>query len=690
VFGVQKNRLAATVAVLIAVVVVAAILSAGGYASPVLTLQTDDATIKFSRLGYEALFTPGNLHDIEIVMSKAEWVGMLRDMREYAASDPAGRPLSGNYRRATFIYRGPAGDAVIEEVGFRPKGHFSRPYPQDLYGYGDFNRAHFKIKFNLAFDEVEGTPEYEDRNQRRFAKLRELELRMPIHNADTGAWDASQIRELYAYDLMRQAGTNTSRTGAARVTITIDGEPHYFGIYTLIEPIDKSFLTKRYGSGANDGNLYKCLWGDSGPANLGPIDDPSNFKHLLARDPRIIGVKDWRSHYRPTYDLKTNTEFPDHTVLLDFVRNLDELDGAALKEYLGATFEVDRFIRYLAMNFLVGKWDDYWAIGNNYYLYFNNDGKIELYSVDYDMAFGDGFALFDTANVGIYDWGNRNLDLLRVIAPNLPPEVAESASFHYPLAEKILDIPEYREAYESYLKEFITPANRLFLFSEFERAYNQAYAAYAPYLDNDTDEGEEMYISDVVRDYYRDKTLSVIEQLGLDRTDFEIPAPSVSAGKVQTRQSSDDARTEVPATGDASGWTEVVNHSARFSLHHPANWQDTTNTQPYEAVAPSQTSGVFVSLWVTPAESEFPAAIQRTLTEGPVEILASGAVTLDDGTEAETAEFTATIVGYPMHIYSVGVRQGIMWLVVNVWNIDQYGEFDGDLFERIAHSLRIN
>ena len=196
-------------------------------------------------------------------------------------------------------------------------------------------------------------------------------------------------------------------------------------------------------------------------------------------------------------------------------------------EYLESTFEVDRFIRYLAMNFLIGKWDDYWAIGNNYYLYFNNDGKIELYSVDYDMAFGDGFALFDTANVGIYDWGNRNLDLLKVIAPNLPPAVAEFASFDCPLAEKILDIPEYREAYEFYLREFITPANRLFLFSEFEREFNQAYAAYAPYLDNDMSQGTEMYINDRVRRYYHDKTLSVIEQLGL-RTD--ISAPSLQLG----------------------------------------------------------------------------------------------------------------------------------------------------------------
>ncbi len=258
------------------------------------------------------------------------------------------------------------------------------------------------------FDQKEGTPEWEDRNQRRFAKLRELELRMNTPNAETGAWDTSQMRELYGYEMMRRAGVNASRVGSARLWVTIGEEKHYFGIYTLIEVPDKSFLTKRYGSGANDGNLYKCQWGASGPANLGRIDDPNNYEHPLAADPRIVGVKNWQTHYRPTYDLKTNTDVPDHTEFLQFVRNLNTLSGEALKEYLDARFEVDRFLRYLAINVLIGRWDDYWSIGSNYYLYFNNEGKIEHFPTDFDISLGEGFAPFDTLHIGIYDWGNHS------------------------------------------------------------------------------------------------------------------------------------------------------------------------------------------------------------------------------------------------------------------------------------------
>jgi len=67
--------------------------------------QTDADTIKYSRQGYEALFTVGTLLDIEIVISTEEWLGLLQDMVDYARDDTGGRPMTGNYRSATFVYR---------------------------------------------------------------------------------------------------------------------------------------------------------------------------------------------------------------------------------------------------------------------------------------------------------------------------------------------------------------------------------------------------------------------------------------------------------------------------------------------------------------------------------------------------------------------------------------------------------
>lgn len=521
-FRLGRSTSRAVMKFVLILVTVAVMLSSTGCDVGQVRSQNTADIIKYSRYGYETLFTVGILHDIEIVISDAEWDGLLQDMVDYAADDYRSRPLTGNYRSATFIYKGPAGDAVIEEVGFRTKGHLNRPYPQDESG--NLHRSHFKIKFNKVFDQEEGTTEWENRNQRRFAKLRELELRMNTNYAAGGNWDTSQMRELYSYELMRRAGVKTSRVGSARLWITIGEEKHYFGIYTLIEPVDKSFLTKRYGSDANDGNLYKCNWGHSGPANLGPIDDPEGFEHPLASDPRIVGVKDWQSHYRPTYDLKTNTDQPDHTVFLGFVWNLNTLSGEALKGYLDTNFEVDRFLRCLAMSVLIGKWDDYWSIGNNYYLYFNNDGKIEFYPTDFDMVYGESYALFDTSSIGIYEWGNHTREMLEIDMPHKTKDwLDQSADVDYPLVEKMFEIDEYRLKYEYYLAQFMKPENKLFVFSEYERTFNQLYALYSPYLDNEMNEGESMYISDTARRYFRDRTLSIVEELGLNEADYDIP-----------------------------------------------------------------------------------------------------------------------------------------------------------------------
>ena len=673
------------------VIVVGMVL--GGCDGSQVRPQTDADTIKNSRQGYEALFTVGALHDIEIVISTEEWLGLIRDMADYARDDTGGRPMTGSYRSATFVYRGPAGDAIIGEVGFRTKGHVNRPYPQDpkvlalpdLHDLFDLHRAHFKIKFNEVFEQEEETPEWEDRNQRRFAKLRELELRMNSHNIPAnGDWNESQIQEIYSYELMRRAGVNACRVGSARLWITIGEEKHYFGVYALIEPVDKSFLTKRYGSGANDGNLYKCLWGNSGPANLGPIDDPDNFEHPLASNPNIVGVKDWQDHYRPTYDLKTNTEQPDHTVLLDFISNLNTLNGEELKEYLDTNFEVDRFLRYLAVNVLLGRWDDYWSIGNNYYLYFNNDGKIEHYPVDFDMALGEGWSLFDVANASVYSWGNRDRELLEIIYPNMSQEKVEeyAADIDYPLVEKILEIDEYRQTYEHYLAEFMKPANKLFTFSEYESTFKRLYTLYSPHLDNEMDEGEEMYISNNIRMYFRNRTLSIIEELGLNEADYDVP------------DDIDDGGGEVlPAfthTGELSFTaTEYTHHEPGFSLQHPASWTDSTKTELYEAISPSRTTGLFVSSWTSRASSLVGAVI-ATLREGPVRIIASGETTLADGAPAEIVEYTAILGGTEVHCYSIGLLTGSRWLTVNLWNIDQYSRFDRRLLEEIAHTLRLN
>jgi len=135
---------------------------------------------------------------------------------------------------------------------------------------------------------------------------------------------------------------------------------------------------------------------------------------------------------------------------------------------------------------------------------------------------------------------------------------------------------------------------------------------------------------------------------------------------------------------------EVKNARYGFSLKHPAGWTNTTMTQLYEAIAPSQTSGLFVSALDFGWEERFYVVLSVVLIEGPVEVLALGDTVLADGSVAAIAEYYATIAGSLKHCYSLGVRKGAQWITVNLWNIDQYGPFQRELFEEIAHTLRFD
>ena len=458
---------------------------------------------------YEALFKHGILHDIEIVISQQEWDGLIADMNEYIKT--------GRYRKAIFKYKGPMGNEIIENVGFRVKGNISRVIPQDKNN--QLHRAHFKVKFNETFDLQKGTTEYECYKIRRFCSLTSLIFRLNIALPDH--WDHSQIKELFCYDMINQINVHTSRTGSSQLTLTIGGNKYYFGVYTLIEPINKSFITRRYGKNQNDGNLYKCLLGDSGPASLEPvdgIDGPLNAT-VIFKENKIIGVKDWKTQYRPTYDLKTNEDEADHSRLLDFIHQLNTLDvndlsETGLKYYLDANFDIDSFLRYMALNILLGKWDGYWTTGNNYYLYFNPFGKIYFIPCDFDSALA-GVELFYFPSQGIYEWSNHVNELISVLAM-VPLSYLDSIrKYQSPLIDKIFQIQAYRELYEHYIKDFVLSIDPLFSFEKFEQKFNTLHNLYSPHLDNDINEGEKMELEENMRNYFSLRIESIIQCLGI-------------------------------------------------------------------------------------------------------------------------------------------------------------------------------
>ncbi len=371
-------------------------------------------------------FDHDNFVSIEVDMTQQNWdtmMAVLIDNINHKRYFPADVTITTE-----------SGATTMEDVGFRIRGNWTRKFPEVVDANnnqtGQLQTAHFKIKFNETFDMVPDSLEYLVRKERRFANLRAINLKHTTMSNDT-----TRIREAYAYDLFNQIGIWSSLTSHANLVVNIgDNLTGDYGLYTMIEPVDKTFLRKRFGDINNEGNLYKCLWKEGGPASLEVFDE---------NDPDMIGLESGRGG-KPTYDLKTNKSSPDHSQMVDFVNNINSLEGAAFKNYIDQNFEIDYFLRWLAMNVLVGMPDDFWGNANNYYLYFVPNGKVQFIPWDYDHTFERGWSPQDMSQISVYTWWDGT-DFLEEGEPGK----------ERPLIDKIFTIDDYVATYEGYLRQYI-------------------------------------------------------------------------------------------------------------------------------------------------------------------------------------------------------------------------------------------
>ncbi|RIK73314.1 hypothetical protein DCC62_17635 [candidate division KSB1 bacterium] len=293
-----------------------------------------------------------------------------------------------------------AGD-TLEPVGFRLRGNTSR-YAQ---------KKSFKLDLN----------EYV-RGQKLYG-LEKLNVNGE-HN------DPAIMRSRLCWDLFNQSGVPAARTAYA--ALYINGQ--YYGLYVIVEHYDENFILDRFGN--NDGNFYKCLY----PAPLtwlGPDQD---------------AYKQMRNSRDRAYELEINEEIDDYSDLVSFIGFLNNTSDADFARAIEERFNVRAFLKYLAVNTLLGSWDDYWYLQNNYYLYHNTvSGKFEFIPYDYDNTYGIDFVGGDWGTRDIYDFGH----------PSEPR----------PLVTRLLNIPAYRNLYSFYLKEAL---NGSFTLAAHESKFNHA------------------------------------------------------------------------------------------------------------------------------------------------------------------------------------------------------------------------
>lgn len=290
-------------------------------------------------------------------------------------------PESNREYKAVFVFKSSGLHDTVYDIGFRLRGNTSR--------YS--NKKSFKVSFNTF---TKGG---------KFEGVEKLNLNGE-HN------DPSSSRAIIYWYILRKAGVAGARANHVQVFIN----NNYYGLYTNVEHIDEEFVNTYYGN--KKGNLYKCLW----PADLtwlGPAQ--SEYKYMNG---------DHRA-----YELKINEQTDDYSDLVNFIKTINLTSANQLECETEKIFNVQDYLKVVAVDVMTGNWDGYIYNKNNFYLYNNpSSGLIEYIPYDVDNTFGIDWFDIDWASRNIYNWASE-----------------ESR----PLYKRLMLIPDYKSQYTHYIRK---------------------------------------------------------------------------------------------------------------------------------------------------------------------------------------------------------------------------------------------
>lgn len=267
---------------------------------------------------------------------------------------------------------------IIQNIGFRLRGNTSL----------DADKKSWKLDFNKF---VKG---------QRFQGLEKLNLK-GMHN------DPTIVRSKLCWDLFRDYNIPAPR--AAFTELFINGDN--YGVFCMVEHIDEQFVDSRFGN--DNGNLFKCTW----PADLTwQGTNPNNY-----------------SSYG--YELKTNEVENNISDLIDFIYVLN--NSTNLECELSEIFNINSYLKCMAIDVFTGNWDGPLYNKNNFYLYHNTQtGLFEYIPYDLDNTWGINWGTIDWGNRNIYNWHN-----------NSEPR---------PLFTRIMLVPAFRDKFTDYMAQLIS------------------------------------------------------------------------------------------------------------------------------------------------------------------------------------------------------------------------------------------
>src|SRR6266850_862499 len=270
----------------------------------------------------DPIFNQGVLHEFRIVMDPADWASLRENFR------------SNTYYAANISVDG----EVLQQVGIRSRGKGSRN----------------SDKPGLLVD----TNKYVSNQE--FHGLKKLVL-------DNVIQDASFLHEPLAYQVFEAMGIPSPAISYTRLTVNDE----FWGVYWLVENIDKNFLAARFGD--KEGNLFKYEYVEN-YTFTDKGSDPASYLGL----------------FKP----ETHDDHPDATALMQFIQAVNgAADGAPTVAAAAPFIDVDKFLTYVAVENAIAEQDGWAGLEgmNNFYIYqFTGQTKFVVIPWDQDTSFVSG------------------------------------------------------------------------------------------------------------------------------------------------------------------------------------------------------------------------------------------------------------------------------------------------------------
>ena len=270
-------------------------------------------------------FDDSGLHDLKLWINSRDWETLKTNF------------LSNAYYPADLQWR----TTTVRNVGIRSRGNGSR--------------SGFKPGLRIDIDRYSST--------QKFLGLKSFVLR-------NNTQDASEMHEWLSMSLFRRMGLPAPRESFARLFVN----NQYAGLYTIVESVDKSFLTRQFGE--NDGYLFDYDY----PADAAPY-----YFEDRGRDPATYVPLPFKP------ETHENNARPE--VIADMVQAINGSSAAVFRSAVAEFIDLAHFVRHVAAEVFLGDQDGVlgnWGM-NNFFMYrpeFSNQFRLIVW--DKSQTFVDG------------------------------------------------------------------------------------------------------------------------------------------------------------------------------------------------------------------------------------------------------------------------------------------------------------